>query len=380
MLQLIPDCLNARRATPTRRLAIGAVLIIGSLCLIPGPGVSAAETSRTEVLVYYANETSPDTEEARNFATFTNWLESSPLQQAQDAARSLRQDVELFPQAVDAEVTAIRTHVLSHRDQPPVLVFTNRLAREGHCLVCDPRIEHEFRELPMKRWASDHFIIASNPLSQGAMLWQALEIAAATFAPERHTFVLVTKSHGGPQLALTVKLARRASEVSREQVLQHLESGTSDSPAAVIGTSKEEYIEILRRAGQDLQMDFPLVFMESCLGTFSEIQAAQLPSNVSVLFSSGQRFLEYRTLDYSTLLAQTVDSNKLSAALGQFLKPRYLSISKVRATSFDGWSWIWFAPLLVWLGWTMKGRRAGQPESSMTSLSRPSVVRHTVRE
>jgi len=151
--------------------------------------------------------------------------------------------------------------------------------------------------------ASDNLIIAGNPLSQSTMLWQALVTAAREFGPQQHSFMLITKSHGGPNLALTVKLARQALDVSREQVLQHLQAGTSDVPVATIGTSKDEYLDVLTRAGVELGMRLPVAFIESCLGVFSESQADRLPDNVNVLFASGQRFLQYRTMDYATLAA-----------------------------------------------------------------------------
>jgi len=334
------------------------LLLIGLLSVCDCIPVTIATASdRQEVLIYYANETAPDEAEAKNHATFVSWLQSSDLTKAHAVADGLIQDAELFPQAVDTEIAAIRSQVVRSDSSMPVMIFTNRLARAGQCLVFDPRRDSDFRAVSITRSDSDNLIVASNPLSQCTMLWQAFVTASSKFDPQLYFFVLVTKSHGGPNLSLTVKLARRAQDVSREQVLQHLQAGTSDVPPAIIGTSKDEYLAVLKRAGKELGIRFPVVFVESCLGTFSETQARRLPKNVDMLFASGQRFLEYRTLDYEALLQAAGGSKSFSNSVREFLEPRYLSISHGDRNSTEILHWLWFAPLICWIVWLGIGRK-----------------------
>ena len=89
------------------------LLVIGLLSVCELASMRPATSDdRQEVLIYYANETAPDEAEARNYATFVDWLRSSELDKAHAVAQGLLQDVELFPQAVDAEVATIRAQII----------------------------------------------------------------------------------------------------------------------------------------------------------------------------------------------------------------------------------------------------------------------------
>lgn len=348
----------------------GRIVLLGFLAAMPQTIAEAGEPSR-EVLVYYANETAPDAAESANYATFIKWLQSSDHPKAQAAAKALEDDTRLFPQAVDDEISGFRSRAVNGTLSMPVMIFTNRLARAGQCLVYDPQIGSGFRTEAFPVTADSNFIVASNPLSQGQMLSEAMKTTARLFDPQRHEFVLITKSHGGPDLALTLKLARRANGVTREQVLKHLAAGTSDLPVAKIGTTKDDYLAILRRAGDELGMKFPLVFLESCLGSFSPAQMRAVPPNVGTLYSSGQRFLEFRTLNYFELFEHMGKSRTLSVAMGEFLQPRYLSISPYRAGGWQILTWLWFVPLIGWFWWVCKVQlrdRGGRRVVKVTAL------------
>jgi hypothetical protein len=49
---------------------------------------------------------------------------------------------------------------------------------------------------------------------------RALEKAAQLYDPREYRFVLITKSHGSPGLALTSKLPRRHEEIDRDLLLR----------------------------------------------------------------------------------------------------------------------------------------------------------------
>lgn len=322
------------------------------------PAATGAE--KTEVLIYYANETAPDEAEARNYDTIINWLETSDLELARSLAHGLKQDRELFPAAVDDEIAAIQAAAAQSNDPVPAILFTNRLVRSGRCLVFHPESSNRFEVVEVPRLTHANEIINSNPLSQPEALSRMLAVAARQFDPAKHEFVLITKSHGGPKHALTLKLGRRASELSREELLQHLAAGTSDAPAAVIGTTRHEYVEVLKRTGLEQGMTFRLVCAEACQGTIDQPLAKQLPANVMTLVLSGSRYLSYRTLDYGNLLRGVTRVRPLSSALTAFLSPNYLTVTHSRSGSFTSWGW--FAPIVVWGLWLglPRKRRAGR--------------------
>jgi hypothetical protein len=82
-----------------------------------------------------------------------------------------------------------------------------------------------------------------------------------------------------------------------------------------IGITKPEYFAILNRAGQKLGMTFPLVLMESCHGTFADGQHCGLPTNVDKLFSSGDRYTHYATLNYDDLFRSVDKTHSFADAL-----------------------------------------------------------------
>jgi len=315
--------------------------------LVVAPGCRS--DAPREVLIYYANETSPEGPEAENYRVIIDWLRASTSDRGRSIAQGLQAELEQFSPTVDDEIQALRQHAPDCDPPLPTLVFTNRLARQGEFLRLDPGRDSRFVNRSMPVLANDNYIVAANPLSQRGMLQQALKVAAQEFDPHRHRFVLITKSHGGNRWALTVRLSRRHEEISQEQLLQSLESVDSVATPAEIGTTKDEYFSLLQSVGDNYGMNFSLVFMESCQGTFDAAQRNQLPTNVDLLYASGNRYLAYSTLDYPEFLRGVSGDRSASAALDEALAPHYLALFRAgnwRSKLLPG---LWSAPLIVWV-------------------------------
>ncbi|MDZ4820629.1 MAG: hypothetical protein SGJ20_16820 [Planctomycetota bacterium] len=319
--------------------------------------VSAA--SPTDVLIYYANEASPNEQEAENYRVMIEWLESSGLEKGLKIAHGFKNEAPLFGGAVATEQKAMEEGALRCQPPLPVMVFTNRLAQQGTYRVFRPGRDEAFVTLPIQKIESDNYIITSNPLSQAVILDRALSAAATQFDPKQHRFVLITKSHGGKDLALTVRLARRHEEISREQLIEGLQNPTATVAPAVVGTSKEEYFDCLQKAGEQYGMQFSLVFVEACQGTFELPMIQKLPQNVTLLYSSGDRFLQYQTLNYPELFSRVSKTRSFSAVLDDELKPKYLALYRAPNTP-SYWSWLGFGAVGIWLLWmVVRWRRSG---------------------
>ena len=121
-------------------------------------------------------------------------------------------------------------------------------------------------------------------------------------------------------------------------------------PPPQVGVSKAEYFAILDEAGRTRGMRFSLVFIEACRGIFAPGEEQKLPRNVKLLYTSGDRSLQYSTLDYGSLLVQVGPEQTLSAVLDDWLEPRYLALYRERADKW--WQWLWFLPLALLAIWT----------------------------
>ena len=315
-----------------------------------------------EVLIYYANETAPDAQEQQNYDTIIGWLAESDLPKANKIARTLNDEQVSFPAAVDAEIAAMRAGAADTNAELPLAVFTNRSARAGRFWLLTPGARR-FEEVPFPPASNKDYILASNALAQGDTLRRALAAVSRRYPPAKHRYVLITKSHGSSNMALTVRLTRKHEELTREALLAMVADDESPSRPPQLGINKHEYFDILAGAGREPGMEFSLVFMESCRGVIKPDLQQQLPPNVARLYTSGDRALNYTTLDYQALLSQVNDQRPLSMVLDEFMAPRYLALSREQRKPLAGWIWLTFAPLallllggLVWLLRRGKGR------------------------
>ena len=118
-----------------------AAIMLAALLFLPGFARTVAAraaadqpTSPPEVLIYYANETSPDAVELRSWETILDWLRRSERPEAAKIVGQLECDAKEFPAAVDRELAAFRERLPGFRTGTSAVVFTNRLVRDGKYL------------------------------------------------------------------------------------------------------------------------------------------------------------------------------------------------------------------------------------------------------
>jgi hypothetical protein len=321
----------------------------------------AVEVPR-EVFLWYVNETSPTAAEQKNYDTIIEWLESGSADKTNKYAEGLRKDLKLFPAVVDHEQAAIQAGTIAADGKLDTMIVTNRLAREGKYLYFDPAAK-TFAEGTLALPSSKDYILASNPLVRGEVLALVLSEAARRYDPAIHRFVLITKSHGGPDRALTVRLSRHHEQITREILLAGLDGNPEELPSLMqYGVTKEGYFAALADAGKTHKMQFPLVFMEACRATISAGTEQTLPTNVDLVYTNSNRALQYSTLDYDALLKQVAAGETLAASLDQFLKPRYMAFYRPESPLWKKLAW--FAPLtllLAFFAW-IKWRQAREPK------------------
>jgi hypothetical protein len=202
------------------------------------------------------------------------------------------------------------------------------------------------------------FPYVSQPLSHPLIFQKFLEAVRGLFPGDKHRYILITKSHGSEEIAIGPNLSLDLTEVlandeNRKEILDAIRANkkidgldkmgndpilasmdetvrAAKRPVTQIGTTKGDYIQILRDLGigdsKKQIMNFPIVLMESCrsdlrLSKNDDIQwilttmgsagstdpdaapnytAFNMP-NVGWVFTSDKRGLGYREVRYSEL-------------------------------------------------------------------------------
>ncbi|MCE9529547.1 MAG: hypothetical protein K8T89_00170 [Planctomycetes bacterium] len=377
--------------------------------------------TRPPVLVYYANET-PATDNLKRLA---GWLDKSDDPAAKKLGDRLLSDTKTFVATVDAEVEAIRAAAVADAKPFAVAVFTNALAVKGEFLYLPAGAEggkYRTGKLALPRFASP--VLAANPLATPQGLAAALVAVRGVFPADKHTYLLVTKSHGNGTEVLTPMLTRHYEPADQAKVLatvtadlkrranaraawakviaaldkdQTLDkdqlldkdnglnpflgnnkdetptlladkemglaapessavSVVEDTGAASLpltatdgllldlvgpkliadavavakgtpravgreyaGVPKAVYLSVIRAAGEELGMKFPVVFAESCKSEVPKAMLAWLREkpNVGLLYTSDMDGLKYTTIDYAKLFAagKGTPAERLNAAL-----------------------------------------------------------------
>jgi hypothetical protein len=162
--------------------------------------------SAREVLIYYANENDPDEAELANYRTIGGWLRETKDKKLVQLADSFDRDMKLFPAAVRAEREVFRRRLAQWPDGPGAAMLTNAAVRRGKFWVFRPGAD-DFEEVSCRVPRNENFILASNPLCDPQGFLACLSEVARHFDPAEHEFVLVTKSHGNPAMAMTPRVA-----------------------------------------------------------------------------------------------------------------------------------------------------------------------------
>ncbi len=322
-----------------------------ALLLLVATSVRAAD-GRTEVIVYYASETAPEGAEAKNYEVISGWFRASPDPFHHKIADQFAVEP-LYSQAA----VAINTVEITHLPLPAVL-FTNRMTRQGKCLVSRPDstgVDHPFA-VP----SDPNYIVAANPLAKASTLAAALATAADVFPPDRHVYLLVTQGHGSPVMAVTPRLAVRHEETTREELLARASpTPTGPSPAwgNKVGITKPQLLEAITAAGRDRGMHLPLVYVEACHTEGPEFTRENLPPNADRLMHIRHGAWRVNVL-YLDVQQQRREGESFADALVRTRSPKFEVIER----TWPGWRhlrafpWVYLSPLAVWFLWLLDRR------------------------
>lgn len=241
--------------------AVQAFLAVA--CALPILPAMAAGAVRTQVYIYASNETAADGPAAENTRAIVQRLRSVGGEQLDAIADGLEREMVLFPEVVAEELEAIgRRLPLLGRAAPAVVVFTNRLVRAGHYLEYRPG-DAGFVERSLDVPRNEDPILAHNPVCDPAVFAMLLSEVARRFDPTRYEFVLMTKSHGNEQLAMTPRVCRLASDIGPAELAALAGVGDGSeagvTPAPRLGTTRQQYFDILGELGRSQRMHFAVL-------------------------------------------------------------------------------------------------------------------------
>ena len=182
---------------------------------------------KTEVLIYYANESAPDGDELKNVqaleARFAKFPELKTL------VDSLQADRKVFPDIVDKQLADLKANLCGKPDKA-LIAFTNRTMRGPTAakgiLFCRPGKAAESVDLSpgYNEFLKAHpklqtnFLASGNPMSMTATFDWALKQVEAIFPPQTSSYVLISKSHGSGQFLVTPKLTMRSADVQDDDI------------------------------------------------------------------------------------------------------------------------------------------------------------------
>ncbi len=280
--------------------------------IVVNPAKIVVEGKRL-VFIYYASET----RDAEGFQATLQRLRKIDKKRAQQLADRVEKDVRGFSQIVDKEAETLLKEVRQCESESgvAVVVFTTRDSRDGffrYVSSDDDQIRRE--EFRLRKFKSEGY--RAYPLSHPRVFAEALQKVAADFDPQRHTFILVTKSHGGEDYAMTGLTGKLSAESQAELAEYVAENPCPDveglneeddlglsgknglgAIAPKFGTKKDKYFSIVEKCG----MDFQAVFVEACDSQLPTELANELPKNIGRVYTA-ETGLNYQTLDYGKLL------------------------------------------------------------------------------
>jgi hypothetical protein len=197
---LLPD--------PTRPRAVTAPKIVAADLKPDAP--------KQQVLIYYANETRGDGQKL-----LAGWLRGSNDARLKKLGTRLTDDQKTFAATVKAEVEALGD--VAGRGEKPfaLIVFTNALAAEGKFLYrTADGDKFETGTIKLPKFVSP--VLAAQPLSSPHTFAAALLAANKQFPADKHSYLLVSKSHGTGDVLVTPMVRRPMLAADKERVLAGL--------------------------------------------------------------------------------------------------------------------------------------------------------------
>ncbi len=160
---------------------------------------------RTQVLIYYGNETSQQAAQSANYAKLLSILHNSTSATAATLARNILSDTTEFSAVVQRDADALLA--AGRRLKFDVVVFTNDLALKGHYWFYRGATGAlETRTLPpMPEAASD--VLATSPLSRPEVLRMAVLETGSLYPANSIDAVLIVNSHGSDEMLLMPRVS-----------------------------------------------------------------------------------------------------------------------------------------------------------------------------
>jgi hypothetical protein len=292
------------------------------------------------VVIHYSNNTAPAGKNAENHKITIERLQHIENEKAHSIAENLRSEPQLMATALLADRSILEAE-LAGRLKVILCEFDNPGVRRGtfdYWLPSDAMPRQGVVRVP----TTGDYIFDDNPLATAAGLQASLGAVAELFPPSSHRFVLITQSHGSRELALTVKLARKHEDVPIDVFQAMFDGDTVTYDLPTVGVTKSEYFDVLRTLGNKIKMQFSLVVLETCKGTIEQPLVRELPENVDLFFSSGNRSLEFRSLPYAEIFSKVQSIEELIPAFDQYLKEDFLRIHRTSKLPI----WTWVVPLI----------------------------------
>jgi hypothetical protein len=320
--------------------------------------ISAANAA--EVVVYYANETTPQAAHSLNTAKLLTILKRSTNPSARGMVKSLLEDEMKFGAAVRADETAL---IAAARQRGfDLILFTNALALDHKFMVLRHGGDIENLPLPEQPPAPSP-ALATSPLARPVYLAAALHEVAVLYPRHPADVLLITFSHGADNLALTPRIfadlaVAKAGELEHELDTPPKAGEPPPLWASYPGTTKAEYWRILSSAKG---LRYALVVRDSCesgLSSWHELLTL-MPADVTAIADSGNALIDYDAIDFRAAFAVDPSNHSLAAGLASELHRQGLHVSGKDALIFgfvlrqmvDLPAALYFVPLALWLCW-----------------------------
>ncbi|MEZ4742017.1 MAG: hypothetical protein R3B45_06180 [Bdellovibrionota bacterium] len=328
----------------TKKTVTLFVLLAISLC----PLLYGNTNTTDEVLIYYANETSLNKEALLNYQTLSQWLNSDSEGKGPTIAQQIWKDLKQFPAIVDQE-TKIIEQLAPQRKDVKVALFTNNLSRQQNYKLYDGTSD-SFKTINFPLKSPEHYISASQPNAAPSTFQLALQEVLRNFNPQKHKFSLIIKSHGSRFFIMVPRITIRHELMSKQRLLGIVNG--NEHPNKVpdwmqnMGTTREDFFNLIQKVGINYGMEFNFIFTESCKSRIGIDSSFKLPTNISMLISPSEN-LEYSTIDYQQIF-KTEHQNP-TVTIGRFLKeklPNDFAFRKESSSIFDR-AFPYWSPLIL---------------------------------
>lgn len=326
------------------------------LALVPArPATSAVHRSR--ILIYYANETTPEAATSDNDKLLLATLRKSHSPLGRAIAEDVVADTRLFPAAVEREVQNLTTS--ARRAHVDLIVFTNELTLKGEYLVYRAGLPHpRTLRLPAMPPVKDS-ILATSPLARPEVFERALDTAVSLYPPDSVDAVLITVSHGTADMAMVPRVNTDLSVGTPAELIARLSAVDSPIPtwAALQGTSKVEYWRRIANATIGRGVRLALVFRAACAsGIWSWREFSEWPQNMdAIAHTENQTLLDSQMIRIANFQVEPGETWVQGIE-------NTLDHNGIHVNEHDtAWIWVviltigsvnpvfYFIPLLVWL-------------------------------